>query len=111
MFYETVVYKLLAKFPHKDKTLSDLSFIHPNNRAKSNPRGIIRLCNRFMTDVPEEIDAVVEEYRAFCVAPGGQLPFYDSKLIMLSTNFGQQCQCRKQLHVILNSKVILPMPI
>ena len=28
---------------------------------------------------PEEIDAVVEEYHAFCVAPDGQLPFYDSK--------------------------------
>ena len=49
VFYETVVSKLLAKFPHKDNTLSDLSFIDPNNRAKSNPRGIIRLCNRFMT--------------------------------------------------------------
>ena len=79
VFYETVVSKLLAKFLHKDKTLSDLSFIDPNNPAKSNPRGIIRLCNRFMTDVPEEIDAVVEEYRAFCVAPDDQLPFYHSK--------------------------------
>ena len=78
LFYETVVAKLVAKFPLKDKTFSDLSFIDPKNRARSMPRGIIRLCNRFMTDVPEEIDAVVEEYRAFCVAPDGQLPLYDS---------------------------------
>ena len=32
-----------------------------------------------MTDKPEEIDVVVEEYRAFCVAEDDQLPLYDSK--------------------------------
>ena len=32
-----------------------------------------------MTDNSEEIDAVVEEYRAFCVAPDHQLPSYDTK--------------------------------
>ena len=32
-----------------------------------------------MTDKSEEIDTVVEEYRAFCVAPDHQLPSYDSK--------------------------------
>ena len=80
MFYETVVSKLLAKFPHKDKTLSDLSFINPDHRINSTPQGIIRLCNRFMTNKSEEIDAVLEEYRAFRVAPNDQLPVYDSKV-------------------------------
>jgi hypothetical protein len=32
-----------------------------------------------MTDKSEEIDTVVGEYRAFCVAPNDQLPLYDSK--------------------------------
>ena len=71
--------KMLAKFPHGDKTLSDLSFINPRNRAKSTPQGIVQLCNRFMTTNSEQIDAVVGEYRAFCVAPDHQLPSYDPK--------------------------------
>ena len=64
---------------HLKTTLSDLSFINPNNCTKSTPRGIIRLCNRFMTDKPEEIDTVVEEYRAFCVSADNQLPSYVAK--------------------------------
>lgn len=32
-----------------------------------------------MTDKSDEIDTVLGEYRAFCVAPDGQLPLYDSK--------------------------------
>ena len=66
---------MLAKFPHGDKTLSDLSFIDPRNRAKSTPQGIVR----FMTTNSEQIDAVVGEYRDFCVAPDHQLPSYDPK--------------------------------
>ena len=45
LFYETVVSKMLAKFPHGDKTLSDLSFAIG---AKSTPQGIVQLCNRFI---------------------------------------------------------------
>ena len=63
---------LLAKFQLIKSTLSDLSFINPNNHAKSTPRGIIRLCNRFMTDKPEEIDTVIKECRVLCVAADDQ---------------------------------------
>ena len=72
LFYGTVVSKMLAKFLHGDKTLSDLSFIDPRNRAKSTPQGIVQLCNRFMTTNSEQIDAVVGEYCAFRVAPDHQ---------------------------------------
>lgn len=55
-----------------------MSIINPNNRAKSTPRGIICLCNHFITDKPKEIDTAVEEYCAFCVAADDKLPSYDS---------------------------------
>ena len=77
-FYVTAVSKMLQKFPHHDKTLSDLSFLDPNNRSKCVPQAIVRLCRRFLTDNSEDIDAVSEEFRAFLVAPNERLPSYDS---------------------------------
>ena len=75
LFYETAVMKMLAKFPHKDKTLKDLSFLDPRNRTKCSPQALVHLCKHFMTDDSDEIDAVVE-YRGFSVAPDCQLPHY-----------------------------------
>ena len=68
---------MLQKFPHHDKTLSDLSFLDPNNRSKCVPQAIARLCRRFLTDNSEDIDAILEEFRAFRVAPNERLPSYD----------------------------------
>ena len=79
MLYETVVSKLLAKFPHKEKTLSDPSFINPDHRVSSTSQGIIHVCNCFMTNKSEKLDTGLEECCAFRVAPNDQLPVYDSK--------------------------------
>ena len=69
------VYSMRKCWPNGDKTLSDLSFIDPAIEQKVR---IVQLCNRFMT-TNSQIDAVVGEYRAFCVAPDHQLPSYDPK--------------------------------
>ena len=43
LFYETTVSKVLAKFPHKDKTISDLSFLDPCNCVKTSSASIAHL--------------------------------------------------------------------
>lgn len=69
-FYETAVFKMLTKFPLKDKTVSDLSFLDPRNRATTSSQAIVCLSKRFMTEDPNVIDNIVCEFLAFQVAPG-----------------------------------------
>ncbi len=77
LFYETVVSKMLAKFPLKDKTISDLSLLDPRCRVKVSSSSVVRLAKRFLTDDPDEIDAIVAEFLVFQVAPDHQLPSSD----------------------------------
>ena len=79
LFYETAVSKMLAKFPFKDKTISDLAFLDPRNRVKTSSASIIRLTKRFLTDNSDKIDAIVAEFLSFQVAPDSQLPIFDPK--------------------------------
>ena len=68
-FYVTVILKMVAKFPHKDKKLNDLAFLDTSNHNSGTSRAISRLCKHFMTENPDEIDAAVQEYLAYRVAP------------------------------------------
>lgn len=79
LFYETAVSKLLAKFPLKEKTIRDLSFLDPRSRVKTSSASIVRLTKRFLTNNPDEIDAIVAEFLSFQVAPDSQLPSFDPK--------------------------------
>ena len=49
LFYETTVSKMLAKFPFKDKTISDLSILDPRNHVKNSSASVVRLAKRFLT--------------------------------------------------------------
>ena len=71
-FYETVVEKMIAKFPYNDQTLADLALLDP--RKRSTIASTVRLCKLFMSADPSRIDEVVQQFLAFCVTPDHQFP-------------------------------------
>ncbi|KAI6653129.1 hypothetical protein LOD99_3965 [Oopsacas minuta] len=77
LFYETVVSKMLAKFPHRNATLSDLAFLNPRNHTHCCIQSITRLCKQFMTTTSEEIDQIIQEFVAYKITPDNQLPSYN----------------------------------
>ena len=78
LWYETALSKLLAKFPLKEKTISDLSFLDSRSRIiKTSSASIVCLAKRFLTDNPDEIDAIVADFLSFQVAPHSPLPSFD----------------------------------
>ena len=97
LFYETTVTKMLAKFPHKDKTISDLSFLNPRNRVKTSSASIARLARRFLTEDPDEIDGIVAEFLSFQVAPDHQLPSFDHTADVAIDHFWSQMARQKAI--------------
>ncbi|KAI6648088.1 hypothetical protein LOD99_11897 [Oopsacas minuta] len=87
LFYETVVSKMLAKFPHRNDTLSDLVFLNPRNRTHCCIQSITRLCKQFMTTTSEEIDQIIQEFVAYKITPDNQLPLYNSTDIAAIDHF------------------------
>ena len=77
-FYETVVEKMIAKFPFHVQTLADLAFLDPcRRRSLASTYPIVRLCKRFMSEDPSRIDEVVQQFLTFRVTPDHQLPQLD----------------------------------
>ena len=97
LFYETTVTKMLAKFPHKDKTISDLSFLNSRNRVKTSSASIARLARRFLTEDPDEIDGIVAEFLSFQVAPDHQLPSFDHTADAAIDHFWSQMARQKAI--------------
>ena len=52
-FYETSVRKLLEKFPFEDRTIKELAFLDPRNRALSSIRGMINLAQSIVANFPK----------------------------------------------------------
>ncbi len=118
LFYETAVSKMLAKFPFKDKTISDLAFLDPRNRVKTSSASIIRLAKRFLTNNSDEIDAIVAEFLSFQVAPDSQLPVFDPKtdaaidhfwsLMGKQTAIGDLSSAYRNLSELAKTVLVLP---
>ena len=47
LFYESSVTKMFAKFPFKDSTLKEFSFLDPKNRLEINVSSLLNLAKRF----------------------------------------------------------------
>ncbi|KAL5014988.1 hypothetical protein ScPMuIL_009258 [Solemya velum] len=75
-FYQTVVAKMIAKFPFEDPVISNLGFLNPARRGGIHPP-VCSLARRFPALVPEEeLDTLEKEYTDYSVTPAKEMPAY-----------------------------------
>ena len=78
-FYEASVSKILNKFPFKDDTIRELSFLDPRYRTKCTVNGIMHLSTRFTSFSTDEIDTLITEFQEYRIASDQQLSTFNYK--------------------------------
>ena len=78
-FYEASVSKILNKFPFKDDTIRELSFLDPRYRTKCTVNGIMHLSTRFTSFSTDEIDTLITEFQEYRIASDQQFPTFNYK--------------------------------